>query len=208
HYKYILKDIDNSDIFDGEENRFLNITIRGKRDITVTATWNSAGDIGNVFFSDAFSSVLLPTLTKIKSERVKGFTHEFRVKAPLLKTGETICLIGSTKSLGSWNTEEPIFLSATNNWFITQLQLGENEWPATYKYGIYDTLNKKLIFLEDGDNRVLPQHKTESSINILHDGFVKYNATKWKGAGVSIPVFSLRSQKSFGTGEFPDIKLL
>ena len=30
----------------------------------------------------------------------------------------------------------------------------------------------------------------------------------WKGAGVSIPVFSLRSKESFGVGEFNDLKLL
>ncbi|MEO8404316.1 MAG: 4-alpha-glucanotransferase [Chitinophagaceae bacterium] len=30
----------------------------------------------------------------------------------------------------------------------------------------------------------------------------------WKGAGIAIPVFSLRSKKSFGVGEFCDIKLL
>jgi 4-alpha-glucanotransferase len=30
----------------------------------------------------------------------------------------------------------------------------------------------------------------------------------WRGAGVSIPVFSLRSKNSFGVGEFTDLKLL
>ena len=30
----------------------------------------------------------------------------------------------------------------------------------------------------------------------------------WKGAGVAIPVFSLRSQKSFGVGEFTDIPIV
>src|SRR5678815_5820728 len=30
----------------------------------------------------------------------------------------------------------------------------------------------------------------------------------WKAAGVSIPVFSLRSRESFGIGEFTDIRLL
>lgn len=33
-------------------------------------------------------------------------------------------------------------------------------------------------------------------------------ANTWKGAGVAIPVFSLRSRSSFGIGEFSDIKLL
>jgi len=31
---------------------------------------------------------------------------------------------------------------------------------------------------------------------------------KWKGAGVAIPVFSLKSENSFGVGEFTDLKLL
>ena len=31
---------------------------------------------------------------------------------------------------------------------------------------------------------------------------------RWKGAGTAIPVFSLRSEKSFGIGEFTDLKLL
>ena len=38
--------------------------------------------------------------------------------------------------------------------------------------------------------------------------FFRQPDKKWKGAGVSIPVFSLRSQNSFGIGEFTDIKYL
>ena len=30
----------------------------------------------------------------------------------------------------------------------------------------------------------------------------------WRGAGVAVPVFSLRSENSFGVGEFADLKLL
>ena len=42
----------------------------------------------------------------------------------------------------------------------------------------------------------------------LNDGFAALPPPTWKGAGVAIPVFSLRSQRSFGIGEFPDLKLL
>ncbi len=45
-------------------------------------------------------------------------------------------------------------------------------------------------------------------LTILHDGFIRLPNSTWKGAGVSIPVFSLRSRNSFGTGEFSDIRLL
>ncbi len=43
---------------------------------------------------------------------------------------------------------------------------------------------------------------------ILNDGFVELSATAWKGAGVAIPVFSLRTDSGFGVGEFLDLKPL
>ena len=48
----------------------------------------------------------------------------------------------------------------------------------------------------------------ESRLTVLHDGFIRLPNSTWKGAGVSIPVFSLRSKTSLGTGEFSDIRLL
>jgi 4-alpha-glucanotransferase len=45
-------------------------------------------------------------------------------------------------------------------------------------------------------------------VTLLHDGFIHLPNNTWKGAGVAIPVFSLRSKNSFGVGEFNDIKLL
>ena len=43
---------------------------------------------------------------------------------------------------------------------------------------------------------------------ILNDGFAVLPNNTWKGAGMAIPVFSLRSEKSFGVGEFTDMPLL
>ena len=43
---------------------------------------------------------------------------------------------------------------------------------------------------------------------IVNDGFVRLPASHWRGAGVAIPVFSLRSENSFGVGEFLDLKPL
>ena len=34
------------------------------------------------------------------------------------------------------------------------------------------------------------------------------NRPRWKGAGTAIPVFSLRSDRDFGIGQFTDLKLL
>ncbi len=209
HYKYILKDIKGVEIFDGEENRFIDLSVRKQKSYSVFDTWNSAGNVWNVFFTTAFSKVLLPPVTKISVPSPRKFTHIFRVKAPLLKPGETICLCGSTTHLKNWNTEDPIILSPHNNWYSAKVFLDDTEWPASYKYGIYNIKEKKFVSFELGENRLIRKfEEEEKGLIIFNDGFVNYQPGLWKGAGVSIPVFSLRSKKSFGVGEFSDIRLL
>lgn len=68
---------------------------------------------------------------------------------------------------------------------------------------------KKFVRFEDGENRMERKYsRSEFDLTIVHDGFVRCPVTYWKGAGVAIPVFSLRSEKSFGVGEFNDMFLL
>ncbi len=207
-YRYILRDRDGFEIFDSEESRFIDFSISNEKNTTVFDTWNHAGTIENAFFTRAFKKILLPPVSKQTIRFPEEYTHEFRVKAPLLQPGETVCLCGSTQNLKSWNTADPVFLYPKNNWFVTRVHLAENEWPASYKYGIYNLDQKKFIRFEEGANRFLDHAEFTDGITILNDGFVRYPAKLWKGAGVSIPVFSLRSQNSFGVGEFSDIKLL
>lgn len=208
-YYYSVRNEDGLEIFDGEENRYIDLI--GKKNIsvyTIVDTWNDAGNVNNIFFSKAFSHVLLPSISHVKHKMPKKFTHEFRVKAPMLEAHETVCLCGSTKNLKEWNSENPILLNPKNNWFYTRIVLEANEWPASYKYGIYNLREKKLVSFEEGANRLLRSWEVSDGITILHDGFLNYQRPLWKGAGVNIPVFSLRSAKSFGVGEFRDLKLL
>ena len=214
-YKYILRDKDGAEIFDGEENRSVDLSLIHAKSIEVIDIWNAASNLGNVFFTRPFDKVLLSEITKVKPSFPAKYTHEFRVKAPLLQPGEIICMCGSTKNLKNWSTTEPILFSPKNNWFVGRAQIQENEWPASYKYGIYNADQKKFVCFEEGENRILQKHartdtpgENETALTIIHDGFVKLPVVNWRGAGVAIPVFSLRSKKSFGVGEFTDIPLL
>ena len=67
---------------------------------------------------------------------------------------------------------------------------------------------KAFLRYEDGDNRILHDAVAPGKHTMVNDGFVRLPASTWKGAGVAIPVFSLRSENSFGVGEFADLKLL
>ncbi len=205
-YQYFLKDTAGINVFEGEADRYIETVTTGKESVSIIDTWNATGDMENVFFTEAFNKILLPDQHPVELKEVKNYTHEFRIKAPLLKHGQTVILLGSTTNLKSWNKEDPLFLNLKNNWFTARVHLKENEWPATYKYGIYDQEEKEIVQLEDGENRIL--YKKKEGVTIFQDGFVNYSPQLWKGCGVSIPVFSLRSNKGFGVGEFSDLKLL
>ncbi|MFM7838530.1 MAG: 4-alpha-glucanotransferase, partial [Chitinophagaceae bacterium] len=105
------------------------------------------------------------------------------------------------------NTEKPLFLSREEDYWTLALDLSEETSPVSYKYVIYDTQKKKFISYEERTNRIL-NGDLASGVTVLHDGFARFSAMRWRGAGVSIPVFSLRSQQSWGVGEFTDLRLL
>ena len=208
-YKYILKNEDGEWLYEWGDDRQLEIRRKDIQEVQVIDTWNHAGEYENAFYSDAFNKVLLKanhTKGKIISE--KTFTHIFKVKAPLLKKNEVVCLLGSGDRLGDWSEEKPVLLGRDGDWWTAKLDLSDSGFPVAYKYGIYNVKEKSFVQHETGDNRLLYSDASKKKISILHDGFVHLANNTWKGSGVAIPVFSLRTQNSFGVGEFADIKLL
>ncbi len=143
-----------------------------------------------------------------KKESDKNYTHIFRIKAPLLKKHQSVCIAGSGERLGNWSEKKPILLNKKGDWWMVDLDLSKEIFPLAYKYGIHDSHKDEFHEFEKGDNRILNSDASKNKITILHDGFLHVPNDTWKGAGVAIPVFSLRSTNSFGVGEFQDIKLL
>jgi 4-alpha-glucanotransferase len=77
-----------------------------------------------------------------------------------------------------------------------------------YKYGIYDPEQKKIVAWEEGPNRALTYLATRrrKQLTVYTEEAFRYPMGNWKGAGMAIPVFSLRSEYSHGVGEFTDLK--
>ncbi len=208
-YKYILKTTGGEMLYEWGNDRKIDLLKKNFEEIQVTDVWNYAGEYENIFFSAPFSKVLLKSsIAKYKVSSDKNFTHVFKVKAPLLKKNEVICLPGSDERLGEWTIKHPVLLRKTDDWWEVKLDLSESNFPVAYKYGIFNTKENKFIRYEAGNNRLLYNNAAKRKLTILHDGFVRLPNNTWKGAGVTIPVFSLRSKNSFGVGEFEDIKLL
>lgn len=209
-YKYILRYDKAEEVIEFGDDRIIDIEKIKADKIVLIDTWNYTGEYENALFTKPFKNVLLkPGLPHpVVRKTVKVFTHEFKVKALLLKEDETICISGSAKQFNNWDTEKTLSLAKTGNWFTIKLNLNKEIFPLTYKYGIYNTRLEKFVKFEEGNNRILLTEPAKRSQTILHDGFANLQNINWKGAGVAIPVFSLRRNNGFGTGEFTDIKLL
>ena len=145
-YRYILHETDGTTIVEGEQDRNIDLYNSSANEIILLDTWNSAAFIENTFYTKAFQQVLLKTNRKKTDLHSSKFvTHEFRIKAPLLKSDETVCICGTGKLFDDWNTAKPILLSLSGKWFTARLNLRKEEFPIEYKYGLYNTLEKKFI---------------------------------------------------------------
>jgi 4-alpha-glucanotransferase len=208
-YSYVLKTGDDDLINEGGQGRVIDISRTGLDELQLVDTWTAPGEYENVFYTDPFMEVLLKdNETKVKQKIPKSFTHIFRVKAPLLKKNQVVCMLGHSPVIGEWNTASPVLLTKENEWWTLKINLPKEALPLIYKYGVYDVRDKSFLTYESGENRLLHGDPQNKKLTIAHDGFVRLPNNKWKGAGVSIPVFSLRSKNSFGVGEFNDLKLL
>lgn len=209
-YKYYLKNKEGGWISEWGHDRLITSLPKQTNSVHVVDIWNHAGEYENAFFTAPFQNVLLKdNYPKTKPKAPKKYTHLFKVKAPLLQKNEVVCLLGSSEGLSNWSEEKPVQLCKEGDWWIGYADLSRDHFPLAYKYGIYHTKEKSFRGFETGDNRILHGDNLDPQrLTIIHDGFIHAINDSWKGTGVAIPVFSLRSKNSFGVGEFADIKLL
>jgi 4-alpha-glucanotransferase len=208
-YKYFLRNSDGKINGEWGHDRIIGEPRKNTEEIKLIDTWNHPGEWENAFFTAPFTGVLLRHKQPVfKPQKSKHHTHIFRIKAPLLGKNEVVCLLGGTESLGYWNEQEPVLLGKEGNWWVAQLDLTRDISPIAYKYGIYNVKTNLFVGYESGDNRLLYNDVSYHQLTIVHDGFMGLPNNTWKGAGVAVPVFSLRTKKSFGVGEFADLKVL
>ncbi len=149
--------------------------------------------------SSMFRSVIFARATE-SLPSMEGATHYVEVEAALLPT-ERLAIVGSSKGLGVWNVAKALPMTYLGNyrWGVVLRERA----CAEYKF-IVTTSEGEFLRWEQGENRVL------SASDRLHLtlGLRLRDDVQWRGAGVAVPLFSLRSKDSFGVGEFADLQLL
>lgn len=170
--------------------------------------WNAANDLANVFLTAPFKQVLLRDVhPSVLPEFPKKFTHLFKVKAPVLDPRQVVCIVGDCDLFGNWSTQKPLLLKKFGDEWHLAADLSKWGGDVHYKYGFYDPEDGVFCGFEDGADRTALVINDKKSLVQQNDGFVRTNIFGWKGAGVGLPVFSIRTKKSFGVGDFEDMKL-
>ncbi len=212
-YKYLLTD-ENRNVLreDWGELRTVDLTKEKAGEVLLSDVWRNDGHAQNSLFTSAFTDAIFQqkkhTVKAAKKAAGKG-QLVLRVYAPRVSDTQRICVSGSNTALGNWRTEDVVLLENSDFplWSTVALSV-DNQRDVEYKYGIYDTKEKRVLFLEAGENRRIPHHHLPESKQktVKTDAAFYHPQGDWKGAGVAVPVFSLRSQTSLGVGEFTDIK--
>lgn len=205
-YSYIYRDQVKGELKEFCKNTLVNIKKRPIKKLDIIDEWKEDGLYAAVFSSRPFSTVFNQIKNKVKVTDTKNATHIFKIKAPALGLGKVVCITGGNKKLKDWDTAKPLFMENKKNYWQLKVNLSKEKFPIEYKLGIYDLHTMQMEF-EEGKNRVLPVVAEKETLTILHQTIFTAKH-RFKGAGVNIPLSSLRSERSWGVGDFSDLNLL
>lgn len=132
------------------------------------------------------------------------------VRVPQLRDGERLGVLGADKALGAWDVQKilPMTQHTYNEW-VADIDATHFEGShLEFKFVAFRNAKNNLLW-ETSMNRTvdLPEMKAGELVSYELDQafFALYNR---KLAGTQVPVFSLRTRKSAGIGDFGDLKTM
>ncbi|NDV47037.1 hypothetical protein D0T49_08245 [Paludibacter sp. 221] len=206
-YNYLIKE--GSRVVRTEWGDRRNVRLDAGRNFIFTDSWHDAPH-QKYFYTSAFYNSFFHQ--KYSSKTVKYFKQSIllTLSCPCVGEGQEIILTGESDLLGNWNIQQAlIFQPVSYSKYRIVLNAEKYNTPLQYKFAIRDKKTKNIIHWEEGENRVLhPVNFGQGNQVQAYDLSYRRNRVNWKASGVVIPVFSLRSKKSFGVGEFSDLEMM
>ena len=229
-----LKDIRVGDVLryyysvelDGVETRHEWLTQAHMLDITASKTehyvvydrWISMPE-DSYLYSSAFTDCINGQTPVVPAATDYAKTVRIKVRAPQLRRGQSLALVGEIESLGAWDPCKALPMTQHNfNGWTIDLDADIVQAPCSTLLDPQPTLLEfKFVALsekegvqplwETGPNRTieLPEISAGETYSYeLEQSF--YELWNRKVAGTLVPVFSLRSREIFGVGDFGDLK--
>ena len=161
-------------------------------------------------YSTAFTECVAARGVKLSEPTDFAKTVRLKVRAPQLRNFERLAIIGGGETLGNWEALKAIDMTEheNNEWVVS---LDADTLPQTFEFKFVglDEVEDVTPLWETGMNRMVTLPEMEQGDVVVYELSQAYFPLyPWKGAGTVIPVFSLRTEGSFGVGDFGDLKLM
>ena len=187
----------------------LDLTCSAATDYVVYDRWNAMPEDAYLY-SSAFTDCINHMQPQPMQSTAYAKTLRLTVRAPQLREGQRLAVVGAQKALGEWNLDKALPMTLHNYC----------EWAVDIDASLLqdDCLEFKLVVVngsglvmmwECGRNRniTLPQIMNgQTVVYSLDQAF--FEIWNRKLAGTLVPVFSLRSKTSAGIGDFGDLKTM
>ena len=191
-----------------EPHRLELVAVKGAR-YTVYDHWIDIPEDA-FLYSSAFTECVAAREKKPSEESHYDKTVRLKVRAPQLRNFERLAVLGDCGILGNWEAKRAVDMTehASNEWVVS---LDADNLPKIFEFkfvGLDDAVDVTPLW-ETGANRTIELPVMKSGDVIVYELSQAYFPIyPWRGAGTVIPIFSLRSEGSFGVGDFGDLKLM
>lgn len=209
-YKYAIYD-ERTDTYIIEKRRARYISkFKRSREYRFCDFWQDADAETFAHLSNVATKMLMKSKKRSRINRSHATVVRFGLYAPAITATQYICITGACDALGWWDVNRaiPLNLDEGGFWNISLEGADMPQW-LEYKYVVKDLNDAQFLHWEEGPNRIFRKTRTEEVLSTyVNDGILIYGECQMRAAGVNIPVFSLRSERSFGVGDFTDLKLM
>ena len=198
-YKYAIRLQEGGYIYETGLDRKLTIRATDKQ-VVMHDFWQAV-DYEKAFYSTAFlKSLFKRTATPDSAKKPKAKTGNvtFTIDLPQILPSQGVAIVGSIKQLGAWDVDKKLPMSdADFPIWKADIQVDGVD-TFEYKYVIYDLTTGHVADMEWGDNRHAWGLPNKGSRLRINDRSFRRTQPRFRGAGVAVPVFSLRTDDGFG----------
>ena len=192
-------------------------TVKHVLDFTCTAAteyhvhdrWNDMPD-DSYLYSSAFTDCI--NHQELQPMKPTSYDRTLRliVRAPQLRDGECLAVLGARKALGEWCPDKALPMTLHNycEWAV-DIDASQFHGEHIELKFVVTNASGHMMMWECGYNRCLTMpdmKKGETVVYGLNQAF--FEIWNRRLAGTLVPVFSLRTRESAGIGDFGDLKMM
>ncbi len=189
-----------------EPHRLELAAVKGAR-YTIYDRWLDTPE-DSYMYSSAFTDCVMARQRQLSTKTEYQCTIRLKVRAPQLRNDDRLAVVGSSDYLGCWDCSKAIPMAEheCHEWVVS---LDADRLPDTFEYKFVILHPENAPVWENSQNRALTKPAMEQGEVVVYElPQAWFSIAQWKGAGTVIPVFSLRSEGSFGVGDFGDLAMI